>query len=283
MKGGTAVTDPPRAPLRMSDVSFDVGTYAATVRPVDWADLDLDGFRTRPLSDGTLRCLRYMSDVETHTVCYLRDLLITPSHRDPAITTFLSGWNWEEYWHGEILDKVLQIHGVPTGPEHTQALRKDLGWSDRWAPLVQSIAANLVGEDFIATHMTWGAVNEWCTHSGYSRLVAVERHPLLTEILRRIAKQETRHIAFYNSQARDRLTDRPKAQRITRLALRARWGIVGSGVMPHDEIKHLLTYLYGDQDGLVEARTIDTKIDTLPGLAGLQLVERQLRRFGITQ
>lgn len=264
-------------------MSFDVDTYAATVRPLDWADLDLEDFRSRPLSDGTLRCLRYMSDVETHTVCYLRDLLITPSHRDPVITTFLSGWNWEEYWHGEVLDQILRVHGIPTGPEHTRAIRKDLGWSDRLAPLVQSIAANLVGDDFIATHMTWGAINEWCTHSGYTRLIAVEQHPLLTQILRRITQQETRHIAFYNSQARDRLAGRRKAQTITRLALRARWGIVGSGVMPDTEIEHLLTYLYGGPDGLAEARKIDLKIDTLPGLDRLHLVERQLQRFAISR
>ncbi|HEY3556569.1 MAG TPA: ferritin-like domain-containing protein [Kribbella sp.] len=224
-----------------------------------------------------------MSDVETHTVCYLRDLLVTPSHRDPEVTTFLTLWNFEEYWHGEVLDEVLEIHGVPTGGEHTQALRSRLGWRDRVSPLVQSVLANLIGPDFVATHMTWGAINEWCTHAGYSRFIAVEQHPVLTEVLRRIAKQETRHIAFYNSQARARLTGNRRAQRITRFALRHGWGIVGSGVMPDDEVRHLLTYLFGGADGLAAARTIDTKIDTLPGLGGLHLVERELRRYGIIE
>ncbi len=40
-----------------------------------------------------------MCDVESHTVCYLRDLLVTPSHADPEVTTFLTMWNYEEYWH----------------------------------------------------------------------------------------------------------------------------------------------------------------------------------------
>ena len=38
-----------------------------------------------------------MHDVEYHTVCYLRDLLVTPAHRDPEVTTFLTLWNVEEY------------------------------------------------------------------------------------------------------------------------------------------------------------------------------------------
>jgi hypothetical protein len=45
--------------------------------------------------------------------------------------------------------------------------------------------------------MTWGAINEWCTHAGYARLIERERHPVLTELLERIMRQETRHVAFY--------------------------------------------------------------------------------------
>lgn len=112
-------------------------------------------------------------------------------------------------------------------------MRKRLGWQDRVSPLVQSILANVIGPDFIATHMTWGAINEWCTHAGYSRLIAVENHPVLTEILRRIAQQETRHIAFYNSQGRDRLDGNRRAQRITRFALRRSLHLVERELQRH--------------------------------------------------
>ncbi len=44
-----------------------------------------------------------MHDVEHHTVCYLRDLLLTPAHQDPEITSFLSCWVFEEMWHGEAI------------------------------------------------------------------------------------------------------------------------------------------------------------------------------------
>ena len=147
-----------------------------------------------------------------------RNLLVTPSHADPEVTVFLTMWNLEEYWHGEVLDEVLERHGVPTGPEHTRAVRSRLGWRDRLAPIRQSMLANVIGEDFIATHMAWGAINEWCAHSAYTRLIQAEKHPVLTEILKRIAKQETRHVAFYNSQARDRLLRSKKARKIARLA-----------------------------------------------------------------
>jgi hypothetical protein len=262
-------------------VSFDIDHYAQTSTRITWDDLDLSSFEKQPLSEDALRCLSYMSDVETHTVCYLRGLLVTPSHADPEVTVFLTIWNLEEYWHGEVLDEVLERHGIRTGHEHTRAVRIRLGWRDRLAPIRQSLLANIIGEDFIATHMAWGAINEWCAHSAYTRLIRSENHPVLTEILTRIAKQETRHVAFYNSQARDRLERSWKAQRIARFALNKAWGIVGSTLMPAPEVRHMLNYLYGGDEGLAEVRRLDAKIDSLPGQRGLHLVENQLKKYGV--
>jgi len=263
-------------------VAFAIDEYARTAAPVQWADLDLAGaFAAQPLSAGALRCLRYMCDIESYTVCYLRDLLLTPSHNDPEITTFLTMWNYEEYWHGEVLADVLDAHGVPTGDAHMREVRERGGWKSRLDPIKQSLLANLIGEDFVATHMTWGAVNEWSTHAGYASLMRIEQHPMLTELLTRIIKQETRHIAFYNGQARERLSHSRKAQRITRFALDKAWNPVGSGVMPDVEVGFLLTFLMGGPQGRAEARKIDAKIDSLPGLAGLGIVERALDRRSI--
>ena len=63
---------------------------------------------------------------------------------------------------------------------------------------------------------------------------------MLDEVLSRIAAQETRHIAFYATQARMRLERSAKARRITRFALDRAWQPVGSGVMPDEEVQHLV-------------------------------------------
>jgi hypothetical protein len=257
-------------------MAFSVEKYARTAAPVVWDDIDLRLFERSPLSQASLRVLRYMCDVESHTVCYLRDLLVTPSHADPEVTTFLTMWNYEEHWHGEVLADVLAAHDIATGAEHVRSVRLGTGWKDKIAPIKQSLLANLIGEDFIATHMSWGAVNEWLTHAGYSALIRKEGNPVLTEVLSRIAAQETRHIAFYASQARERLARSRKAQRITRFALRRAWQPVGSGVMPKSEVRHLVEHLMGDDAAEVAGR-IDAKIDTLPGLEGMHLVEGRVR------
>jgi hypothetical protein len=255
-------------------MAFDLDTYRRGAAAVRYDDLDYSAFIDRPLSDGAVRCLRSMSDIESHTVCYLRDLLVTPSHADPDVTTFLTMWAFEEYWHGEALARVLEAHGVPTGPDHIRAVRRRLGWQDRLAPVVQSLTANIVGVDFVAVHMSWGAINEWSTHAAYGRLAEREDHPVLTELLTRIMKQESWHAAFYASQARDRLARSAKARRLTRFALRRFWAPVGTGLLPTEDSRHLMDFLLDP----TMAAQLDEKVDRLPGQAGLGLVARAVRR-----
>jgi hypothetical protein len=251
-------------------VSLDV--YKARTGRLDLAGVDFDDFRDRPLCPEALRCLRYMHDVEFHTICYLRDLLVTSAHADPDITSFLSFWTYEEYWHGEALADVLAVHGEETGPRRVAALRRANYHRDRWRPFVHALGSMWAGSSYTAIHMSWGAVNEWTTQAGYSRLAAKAGHPTLTKLLARIMRQEGRHIDFYAGQARQRLEADLRAQRLTRLALRRFWSPVGATVMPSSEVAFLVSYLFGDDEGGRVVRRLDRRIEDLPGLGGLRLL-----------
>jgi len=131
------------------------------------------------------------------------------------------------------------------------------------APVWQALSANFAGTDFVAVHMTWGAI---------------KGHPVLTELLNRIMRQETRHVAFYTTQARQRLDASARARRMTPFALRRFWSPVGAGVMPETETAHLLRFLFGDRADQYAAARIDAHVDRLPGLGGLRLVNRAMAR-----
>ena len=253
---------------------FDIDAYQRQVAPVSLDGIDFAAFRDRPLSPETLRCLRYMHDVESHTVCYLRDLLVTPSHADPRVTTFLTLWNYEEHWHGLALAKVLEAHGEPAGAERIGPMRKRLGAGDRVAPILNAVLGASLGEAFVAVHMAWGAVNEWSTQAGYARLAARADHPVLTELLDRIQRQEARHVAFYATEARRRLAESPKARRLVRWALRHKWAPVGSSVMPREETVFLLRHLLSGVEGDTAVARLDANVHRLPGLDGLHIVRR---------
>ena len=263
-------------------MAFDIDRYTANSTSVAWGDLDFETFKTQPLPENTLRSLRYMCDVEYHTVCYLRDMLVTPSHTDPDVSAFMTMWNREEFWHGEALAAVLAAHGVTVDYDELKAKRVKLGWKDRLDPVKQTVMGGLVGKDFIATHMSWGAVNEWCATAAYTRLAEMESHPALSELLRRIAKQETRHVAFYATQARARLADSPKAQKVTRFALQRFWGPVGSGVMAESEVTHAMRHLFAGPEGRAQIDKLDRDVARLPGLAGLTVFADALAQRGIT-
>ena len=246
-------------------------TYQRLSEKLEMDDLDFDTFRDQPLSPEALRCLRYMHDVENHTVCYLRDVLVTRAHRDPEVTSFLTLWNYEEFWHGEAIAAILAAHDEPAGNGRIAALRQRLPKGDAWKPLSFQLASRLTPH-LTAVHMTWGAVNEWTTQAAYARLAKLADHQTLSELLRRIMKQEGRHIDFYATQARTRLSDSRAAQRLTRWALDHFWSPVGTGVVPDQEVRFLSTYLFGDPDGLARADRIDRRVDRLPGLGGLNLL-----------
>ncbi|MGO8870073.1 MAG: ferritin-like domain-containing protein [Acidimicrobiales bacterium] len=212
-----------------------------------------------------------MHDVESHTVCYLRDVLVTRAHLHPEITSFLTMWNYEEFWHGEAIGRVLAAHDEAAGAGRIAALRQRLPKGDRWKPLGFQIASAITPH-LTAIHMTWGAVNELTTQAAYARLAELGEHPTLSTLLRRIMKQEGRHIDFYATRANGRLAGSRAARRVTRWTLRRFWSPVGTGVVPDSEVDFLRTYVFGDPNGQATAERIDRRVDRLPGLDGLNLL-----------
>jgi hypothetical protein len=259
-------------------VPFDIVDYKRRTGPITFDDLDFSHFEARPLAEPVLRCIGAMHDVEYHTVCYLRDLLVTPAHGDPEITAFLCFWNHEEFWHGEALAAVLAAHGRVAGDERVGSLRHGLGVRDRIRPLVSLVGSTVAGEDFIALHKTWGAINESCAQASYGQLARRAGDPVLTDLLQRIMRQEGRHLDFYASEAAKRLERSGRARSLTRHALKAFWRPVGSGVIPPAEMRFLARYLFGDADGFAATQRIDRRVDRLPGLADLHLVERAVTK-----
>ena len=249
-------------------MAFDFDTYAETSEAVRSSDLDFDVFDAMPLDADTLRTVRYMCDVEYHTTCFVRELLVTPSHREDAPAAFMTMWNREEFWHGEALAAVLKKHGIHVDYDEIKAKRAGLGWKLALGPAKQSLLANMVGSDVIAGHT-----------AGDRRRAAMQDHPVLSPLLERIAKQETRHVAFYSTQAKERLEDNPRAQRIVRLALGRLWKPVGSGMMDDAEVKHVMTHLFRNQTA--ELDKLDKRVQKLPGLGDLTIFRNAFARLGI--
>lgn len=131
-----------------------------------------------------------MSDVESHTICYLRDLLVTPSHKDPEVTAFLTHWAYEEFWHGEALDKVLRVHGIPADYGHIRNVRLAQGLRDRLSPINQARPGQCDRRGLRGRAHVVFALDHSAVGGVRGPLVdGAPGHPELTKLLRRVQKQ----------------------------------------------------------------------------------------------
>lgn len=271
---------------------FDLDKYLRASGRVDLTGVAWDRIGETPLSPLEARCLAYMMDIESHTVVFLRDLLATRAIYEPDVTAFLSCWVYEELWHGEAFSRFLGEAGYVLTPDRevvTDAstypskikrnawIRASVGRGS-WMTHLATMAASAATPDFVAVHMTWGAVNELSTLMGYQAMIERTEHPVLVELLRRIIKDERRHFAFYRSQARMRLERSRNARRMTRWAMERLWAPVGTGVRPQSETDFVIVSLFGDERGREHIRDLDATIRELPGLEDAQLVERAMDR-----
>jgi hypothetical protein len=239
----------------------------------DPAIVDVDAFARQPLPADAVRTLTYMSDIESHTVVYLRELLSTRAIDDPEMAAFFACWFYEETAHGLALARALTASGHPPAARP----RSPRSWRVRLEEF--SVAAlSTAWPPFIAVHMTWGAINELTALTAYRRLARVADHAALATLLGHIVRDESRHFAFYFAQAERHLAASATTRRIVRALIRRFWAPVGSGVQPAAEVRAMGDYLFSGADGRAAAALIDRTMQRLPGLAGVELVGAWLDR-----
>ena len=268
--------------MKMDTSEFDLDRYLRASKRVDLSSVEWSRIREHPVTTAEARCLTYMMDIETHTVVFLRDLLATRASFDPEVTAFLSCWVYEELWHGEAFSRFLGEAGYrvaptfedvsgddpfPTRVDRNQWVRQKFG-TKGYVSHIGTLLGSALFRDFVAVHMTWGAVNELGTLTGYHRIIAKTEHPVLIQLLQAVIKDERRHFAFYRAQARMRLARSRQARTITRWALEHLWAPVGTGVRPQSETDFVIHSLFGDADGMVAVKEMEATLGELPGLEG---------------
>jgi hypothetical protein len=229
--------------------------------------------REAPLAAATVRTLRYMEGVESHTLFYLKSLLATRAAHEPRVAAFLGRWLYEETAHGLAIARLLAANGTPLPPRDPRR--------ERWRERVTAAGTAWVSRawpDFVAVHMLWGAINELTAITAYRQLGRRAGHPVVAELCARLARDESRHFAFYFEEARARLAA-PAVQRVARALVARFWAPVGSGIHPDAELRFLAAHLFDGADGRAAARRADATLRALPGMDGLPLLEAWLERL----
>ena len=254
-------------------MAFDIERYKDNSRKIDLSDIDWSRVRDHEVPQGAIDAMTYMMDIETHTVIYLSELLVSKACMDPVITSFLSAWVYEEMYHGEAFVKFFRAYGIPVPDDRPKEVRLKEGFGRVGATMTIMFGSYIL-PFFPALYLTVGAVNELTTLTGYGQLKSRCNHPVLNQILDRVIKQERTHFAFYRSMSEQLLGESATARAVTRAYYQAKPRVVGEGVKNEAEIDQLAAYLFDGEDGLEAARSVDRQVALLPGLKGFDMLEK---------
>src|SRR6476619_4085981 len=91
------------------------------IRSIPW-----DQVKNYTLNDRFIPVLLYMRDVEALTDMYHREMLRTPTGKDPHISKFMERWGVEEVTHGEVINRFLNEVGFETDENWQTQVRRDV-------------------------------------------------------------------------------------------------------------------------------------------------------------
>ena len=236
------------------------------------------------LNEKFIPVLMYMRDVEVLTEMYQRELRRTPTGKDPSISKFMERWGVEEVTHGEILNRFLNEAGIETGEKWKEGVHRSVSRLYRVNAYLITTLTKLVGEKFTATHMTFGAIHELSTGQAYRRMMKLANHPVLTEILTAILREESAHTRFYASVARIELSGSEFARKAARFIVNKFYAPVGQGARPKKQTDYTIATLFSGREGFewVE-RNVSRKVQTLPGFDGLTKITDTLAKIQAEQ
>jgi rubrerythrin len=259
----------------------DIAQHIAVSDRVDIEDLDWALAREHGLTEREIESLKFFADIESQTVYYFLEVAKLQVARNPELLTFLTMWNYEEYFHSHAITRLMQECGVniESATERSTKVRAGARMKAKVEDFLQTMMARTMPQKFISLWMFWGALQECLTMQAYEEMIRTTQNPVLAELFRRIAKQERRHFAYYFGQARDRLADNPSHARFCRFIAKHFYAPVGSGVKTEAESAELVARLFPN-DRIIEVMSyIERRMAQLPGMAGLDACTRWAARI----
>ena len=249
----------------------DIAQHIEVSQRVEIEDLDWELARKHGLTDKEVENLKFFADIESQTVYYFLEVAKLQVARDPELLTFLTMWNYEEYFHSHAITRIMKECGVnvENATDRSTSVRSGARFKAKFEDFAQTLMAKLMPKRFVSLWMFWGALQECLTMQAYEEVIRQTKNPVLAEMFRRIAKQERRHFAYYFNQARDRLQDNKRNQRFVRYIVRKFYAPVGGGVKTDAQAAALVAGLFPGQRIFEVMSYIERRMAQLPGMAGL--------------
>jgi len=241
---------------------FDVRKFARTAQGSLRGDFDLAAFEVAPLPRDVLRMLAVLAHLEGATMAHLRNVLVTPTHKDARVTAFLVSWAFEKFWIADALRAVAAAvpggelsGGIPGAPP-----RRGRG------PVRRAIVGVVQGRSVVGAHLSLGLVDDWVLRAAYERVAAEAASAALSDVVDRILDLKARHTNFFGDEVQRRLSASKPAARLTRRELRRTALPLGSAVLEPADCAFFARFTFDGERGEALAAAIQRDIRKLPGM-----------------
>lgn len=246
---------------------FDVREFARTARGSHRSELDLRAIDAAGVDADTARLIRTLRDLERTTMERMRNLLVTATHKDARVTAFLTTWAFEKFWVADALDAVLEGSGHDLTSPGGAPRKSRIERAERRGPIARAIAGNLAGPQLVAAHVTTGLIDEWVTTAAYARLG--ELAAPLRQVADMIIELKHRHIRFLLQDATRRLTESPRARKLTLKEVgRSVWPL-GTVERSAGDRTFFEKVVFGGEAGAARIAEIAALVAALPGLGSV--------------
>ncbi len=262
----------------------DIAKHIEVSQRVDLSDLDWTLAKRHGLTEREIECLCYFADIESQTIYYFLEMARLKAVRDPEFMTFLTMWNYEEYFHSHAITRLLEACdvSVESATDRSSRVRANARLKAALEDAGQKAVATLLPGSFVALWLTWGSTQELLTSQAYEQIATTTTNPVCAEVCRRIAKQERRHFAYYFKKAHEALEGKWLRQQVVRYMLDVFWSPVGNGVKTPTEAAALAQRLFPGPRLLEALDIIDSRVGALPGMHGLDACRRWATRMGMS-
>lgn len=206
---------------------FDVRGFARTAHGSLRDELDLRAIARAGLPPDAVRAVATLAQLEGATMEHLRNVLVTPTHKDARVTAFLVSWAYEKYWIADALRAMAEAGGS-SAPAPRPSDGGEHGIAGR-GPIRRALAGFGQGADVVGAHLALGFVDDLVLDLAHARLEAVPV-PSVSHAIARIRAIKSRHRAFFAEEATSRLAI-PRAARLARRELaRSAWPLGAAAV-----------------------------------------------------
>lgn len=229
---------------------------------------DMEGLAGIHLAPDFAQILHAAALLEEDTALTVRQCNSFGFDRLADLAPFLPQWEAEEAEHARAL-RALVAHqtSVAGGGQSGRTRSVD--------QLVASVPARFLGRSAHAPFIfcALGAAAEYVATALYAELAERANPPVLTQLLRSIARQEARHLAFFLAAARVRGRQMSSlGGRFSRGVLRAIWAPIGVPTLGQEAWLEMFAEWLDDDHLRNRLEMMDRVVDSIPQLAGMRLM-----------